>query len=798
MEENLQPDEELVKEEQELQEAPLPLERQEGNLGVLPVLFTSLAKSVFGPADALENDRRYKKVVRENYEVWAKNNPGKFSGKLFVRTKSGNLVINPELEKHLPTLDADSKSQFAKLHPKRAELYRKIEQKRLYLHQEDDPAIKALHKEIDRKTMAHSWNQGVTPTTPGSPLKLTHDQIRATYEDQFTKDFVSQHPEKARYYAKSDPKIKAAFEEHKQEEWAKKSRRGRIITRLNSPDLVPVVEKKSWMPKRMRRTSDWYDNKKQVIKDWFNKSKAGRLLGWNKLQRNRLSQWYKNKKDALKQWFNKTKVGRVYLKYTSFKNYFAVKKEEIKERAKKYLLRKLIPKGLQKFSPRNIAGKLLRKALSALIKRLPGIAGVIGRGLLGAKKILGNAFRQGVRGLTKAAGSLIKSAVKQGILAASRAVAGTIASTASLTPVLVAGGIILFIIIFIVIIIAIFGGGGNGNDQTNNPLLQVSINKTGPTGVPDQNSPIVYTIIASANPASSLTVTDYIPENATYDSSSPQGKLFDASGVETQEAAKAKTVVWTIGSSTTAPTAATSGTPQPTPPPTQGSSLSQTISLTLKATKSDSYILNKAIASATSGGGGTNPGAKTLIGMFQESAAKYNVPVALLMAINKLEISPDDIVDNWTDADIQKFSTLNWWQNASSEDLRKGWAFNQCETMGCAPGSDVQGIMQFEIGTWDWVGSGLVFPDGHPPNRLYPRDAIYAAGNLTRIHADEYDAAYGTQANDWPEDKIRRASGAYCAGNINGNFGSEACSGGGAPYDEVIWRFYQEFKAKGY
>lgn len=452
MDENLPQNQQQAADEQLLEQQARQQNHESNRLGAVPILLQGLWQSFFGLREGLEYDRRYRKIVNEKYEAWARNNPGKFSGKTFVRNKNGEFIINPVLAMQMPGLEESSKTEFATKHPKRSEQYKRIEKKRVYLNHNDDPAIKKLKNNISQKTATGFW-QSRYPT----------QQVRERKERVETEEhraFVREHPEKARYYAQKDPKIKAAFEEYKQEEWAKKSRGQRVLTRLNDSTFVPEAERKSWMPKRMRKASDLYDKKKDDAKQWLVQSKAGRLAGWNKLQQSRLSQGYQNKKNAAIQRFSQTRVGRVFSPITSYRNYFTNKKEEIKQQAIGSVKQKLVPKSIQQFSPTQQLKRLLGKAISAIAKRLPGLAGLIGRGLLGIKRFGGAMLRQGLRGITRAAGALLKSAARAAIQVAARLAAGLLVSTAPvwLPAVLIAGGVLLFIVIIAALLMTIFGG----------------------------------------------------------------------------------------------------------------------------------------------------------------------------------------------------------------------------------------------------------------------------------------------------------------------------------------------------
>ena len=480
-------------------------------------------------------------------------------------------------------------------------------------------------------------------------------------------------------------------------------------------------------------------------------------------------------KAKLKKAFYKTRIGKLYQRYERRRYIMGQYVERLKERFSlrrrfnRWFAKTRLGKGLKKFWDRwgpkgllkrlgKFVGKMLMRALKAMAKAvgklalraIAALAGPIGVAIaMAVQKVLGKV----IGGAIKAFKALASGNIGQ---IASQLATGAVTVLMNVIPFANMARITVgVIIVLIVLLIFIFADDGSLLDP--NQKITVTLSKTGPEKVvnpdpADNNetggsgslpSDIKYALnVSYTGSPGMITVVDQLP---------PEVDFVTAGGPGNPTYNKdAHTVTWTI--------------------PLSGGT--------------------------TSGNGTIGTTATSLVEIFKAAAQEYNVPAALLMAVNKVEAP--GVFDGWTDADVQKFSVIDWWKTASESDLQKGWAFNQCLTMACAPGSDVQGIMQFEIGTWDWIGAPLKFADGHTPNRLYPRDAIYAAAKLERHHADTYDADKGTAANDWPEDKIKRVAAAYCVGNLYGDAGQSACSGAGAPYDEVAWRFYQELKAQGY
>jgi len=1231
-------------------EVPQPEPQPEQNPleGVL-TLFPGIAGELFGPTQGRDQDRRYKKIVRQKVEQWQENHPGQFQGDTFIRRDSDRQwILNPELKRLYPDLEGQSEQEFDNKHLLLARIYKRTERFRIYHDHNDDPAIRRLHDSIHKKTMAESWSQGTRIRMPGATHPtLSYEQIRARHEQDLTRQFVRDHPTKAKYYSLKDPKIKAAFEEFKEEEWAKSSRLKRAFIRFNDPLSVPDSQRKAWMPKPLRRLSDWYDRKKAAISSRISQRYQKSLLGRGLKRVDRF-------------------IAKVFSPFERAQLWL----ENALARGTKRLGRAMFRpvKALARVSGRGFK-RLAMRVIEAFVKRLPGIAGLIGKGAVAIKRFGGQLIRGSLRGLKEVGSQLLKTGVRYGLRVGARIIAGFAVTTAPvwLPFVLIGGGIVVFLFLLIIIIIALFG---NNVFTPQTGMVDIFINKSGPTKVDsptEDNQPeLTYTIqVSYTGLPTQITVVDYLPLEVTFEnatgpgnpsysadshtvtwrinvtSSGVSGSLalpttfdqarFESYGFPAPEdpnpivldgealerwktyvlphAIKAANVTgvdigvigmwpfleggfvpfdncdsehrvssdgddnhntecflwgdyWQIGlanhpaytyqfvesafdtmyrdhsdeivqevgqrvideSPTRAgvqytyvsefPTvplstivdrsapaiadhemrnllsilmkddaigmyliarhfkenigldsgmaaqmegwdstyynrqkiinyikaiydasqSASSPSPEASPQASEDESVLQaaddvcgeeidfsrfdfpngfekklltlhgdcvipqtivmhttagsttadatydyfesgggrsrgvgshfsigqdgkviqmtrmykdkvdwvqtvgdfkphisiemgsseeapvyesrsemspdqyraaktlvkalastyniplgnlewdcseplsqfqiqngvtklypdlkdctgfytqkgiyghyqmspsirtdpgkgwmrdfreelkaeglssslgsdiplsgtvpplTITATLNADVTDTFILNRATATAFGGGTASTTNTNGMIDIesaslqetFKNAAEREGIPPALLLAVNKMETAA---IDTWTDSDYERFSETNWWQNATQEEIDRGWAFNTCDRLGtCFPGADVRGIMQFELDTWNGYASRLNFPDSHTPDRRYPLDSVYAGAMLLNNHRETYDSAHGTSPNDWPEDKVRRVGGAYCAGNINANFADPACSHRGDSYDTLVWRYFQEYQAQG-
>lgn len=170
-----------------------------------------------------------------------------------------------------------------------------------------------------------------------------------------------------------------------------------------------------------------------------------------------------------------------------------------------------------------------------------------------------------------------------------------------------------------------------------------------------------------------------------------------------------------------------------------------------------------------------------LQGIFIDAAQRACVPPELMLAIAQREAGGSF---NYTDAQVAQFTTPGWWLTASDEELRQGYCYNTCAdaSLGCI-GSDVQGIMQFERGTFNGYIDRVREVVGHEPNRCNAKDVIYAAAFKIKDNS-------GTGAgvcSGWSDGAVRQVAGRYCGGDC---VDSSACGRG---YCEDVLQKYKNY-----
>ena len=190
--------------------------------------------------------------------------------------------------------------------------------------------------------------------------------------------------------------------------------------------------------------------------------------------------------------------------------------------------------------------------------------------------------------------------------------------------------------------------------------------------------------------------------------------------------------------------------------------------------------------------------ASNLNAIFNDAANVANVPVALLKAIAKIESG----VLGYSSDEVTQFNVTAWWQglldnapNLSDNHplIKRGYAYNTCQYVTCAPGADVRGAMQFELGTWNGIASRLSFADGHGPDRRYVRDIIYAAGYFIRGKIDQYDSRFNFTSNlsNLNETQVKALAKSYCGGTPDADTNDPACGFG--RHEQSVWAYYQEY-----
>lgn len=304
-------------------------------------------------------------------------------------------------------------------------------------------------------------------------------------------------------------------------------------------------------------------------------------------------------------------------------------------------------------------------------------------------------------------------------------------------------------------------GSGSGSGATGN----LTITKTGPAAVNNgENITYQISVTYSGTGTADVEVADKLPSGTDFLSASDGGQ--NQSG----------TVKWSLTGIT---------------------STAKSITLVLKTTQSDVYVTNTAIAkiTGTSGGGIIDVTNAKLADILAKSAQNANIPLPFLKAIAATEGQ----LMSYSEDEVIKFSTPGWWNglrdNAptlSQNDpvIIRGYGYNTCQYARCAPGANVRGVMQFELGTWNGVKGDL--PSlGHDPDRRLVVDAIFGAAINIRNKATRYGYSLGSS---WDENTVRAMARSYCGGSPSASMDDPACKNGDLRYDDIVWRYYQQFK----
>lgn len=234
-----------------------------GALGLTGALAVTPITNYFSLADTMQDDRRYKKIVKNLHDVknWQKQNPKEPLYKKITLPDGRKVkVLNPFLKQAVFDVHDQAEQAFEKKHPFWAKRYREKERRRVYSNPKEDPSYNKLRKNIDQK-----MNQAFQSYSPGQTGAAAHlQQVTKLISEKEYRDWVKKHPEKAASYAKHDPHMKQAFDQY---DWEKKqnslSRRlFRKITGRKSPTAPPPT--KRGLKQKIR---DWYEGKKRQIKD---------------------------------------------------------------------------------------------------------------------------------------------------------------------------------------------------------------------------------------------------------------------------------------------------------------------------------------------------------------------------------------------------------------------------------------------------------------------------------------------------------------------------------------------------
>lgn len=514
---SLEPEEETVEE--------VAAEPQEQ--GIAPQFFGALLGGVAGSFFSRkptrpEDDKHFREVVEKRVGLWQKSHPDAFSANIFTKSRrSGQLVINPEIERFIPNLKSLALQDFQILYPKDAKRYQELEAKRIYSDPQNDPELQKVEAGLDAEVTKAFWSP---QQRTASGQQETNEETKNKIRTQRYRELIRKHPEKARYYARQNPLLKKAYEEHLEAEWMKKGRSGRLLTRLYSPDMIPQSQKNAWMPKWMRSRYERYTVRKNALSERVSKKYQSSFLGRG---------------------INRFNTGFEKTVNTALRPADYVDRKT--EQALNYGVNKA-------FSPFKGAGAKLRgffkKAFSSFAKRMPTIAGLALRGALAAKQVLGAALREGVGGIVRLGGSLLKSGTRYAMRVSARLAAGAAAATMPVWgPYAIGAGVVGFIILLIIIVLIAT------LQSTLAGEVNVDIQKSGPVQINNpvfgQDTYLEYTITVSySGPVSSITVTDYLPEELEY----VPGVSVDA---PVQPTVNGNTITWVVPISGSTSTGAT-------------------------------------------------------------------------------------------------------------------------------------------------------------------------------------------------------------------------------------------------
>lgn len=348
--------------------------------------------------------------------------------------------------------------------------------------------------------------------------------------------------------------------------------------------------------------------------------------------------------------------------------------------------------------------------------------------------------------------------------------------------------ICVVIAVIIVVIIFLFIIFYKSDPNTQNPtqptqktITGLVLQKSGPAQVQNGEN-IVYTITATYTGKQQVIISDPLPKDTEFVS---------ATGENTTEN---NVVKWDLNKNAK-----------------DGSTNQYTFTLTLKPLKDDIIIKNKVYANAV-GGTIVGPAGNSILEIFKASSQNSGIPLPMLLAIAKQE---GGRALGYSDEEVAQFNTQNWFaglvDNAPGKTpanndplIIRGLAYNTCQYAECAPGADVRGIMQFELGTWNGATKDLHFEDGHTPDRRYITDMIYGAGIHMRNVSQGLESEYHFSSNptDWNEQQVKVIARIYCGGYgaKNRDLSTDpACraqdaNGNYVAYDTLVWQWYQEFR----
>lgn len=451
------------------------------------------------------------------------------------------------------------------------------------------------------------------------------------------------------------------------------------------------------------------------------------------------------------------------------------------------------------------ANKLGLNGLGNLIKKIFAPEKWLGQLARGAMNLASSLVRAALQGLARAAASLLPRLVFQVALATGRSLLmGAVAGIAAvgLGPILVAlviSSLVIFSIWWIY----------DQSSECGQPGTMTVLKTAQKNGSPiydrqtqgfeagEEIEFVITTIykVKCAAETVDLQVRDIIPTNSKYVEGSDTSKVSRLGGFYYSQADGPKatvagsTLVWEV-----------KGLP---------ANEQSVFSFKVMPTQNDVWIANEATVNYTARRAGTASGSRIIDSSsrsFEETAIQAaqiaGMEPALLKAFLKVEAGQ---VLGYSEEEFNFFSTPGWWLGLVSEAptreendplVKRGYAYNTCAYVRCAPGADVRGVAQFEIKTWNGIVPKLKFEDRHEPDRRIARDAIYGSAILNQQNAETY---VGSPNIVWTEDVIKATGRMYCGGVSAAKLSritDPACVQNGISYDDLLWQYYLEFSGR--
>lgn len=171
-----------------------------------------LAAMYLNKPKIMQNDGDYKAILEGKKQEWLEKNPGKdFTSKEGLDYLYGSLENSDK-----PPIDQETEEEFRanKKFAGKVKRYDK-EKAKIYKNPDDDPQLRKLREEIDQHTQARfAYFQKINPA-----YKL--EDVRRSVERRSYLMFAYQYEDKAKQYAQSNDRIKAALEIKKTEQMAR-------------------------------------------------------------------------------------------------------------------------------------------------------------------------------------------------------------------------------------------------------------------------------------------------------------------------------------------------------------------------------------------------------------------------------------------------------------------------------------------------------------------------------------------------------------------------------------------------